>query len=306
MAGKARINNAEAEAANEIYKVARDQADIEIAKLEEKQTLIAQAHEMIGRIQGVEMLAKMATVSTLIWLRDVKAAKIYRDLPEIGTWDDFCKYLKKDRRTVDEDLQNLATFGEEFLETVASLQVGYRDLRKLRQLTHDGTIQITDDAIEISGERIPLDAEHKEDLQAAIEKVVEEQAALKDELKAQQKAHDRVQEDTRKSMVKLQKEMDKLSRDARAKDLSPEEDAFLQRIENLATSFQGYLLQIRGLVDAEEVPGVRAKAALVAFLHQARMELNAYHDTAYDRHAAPGMAPEEEWVPPFERERQDS
>jgi len=182
------------------------------------------------------------------------------------------------------------------------LQVGYRDLRKLRQLTHDGTIQITDDAIEISGERIPLDAEHKEDLQAAIEKVVEEQAALKDELKAQQKAHDRVQEDTRKSMVKLQKEMDKLSRDARAKDLSPEEDAFLQRIENLSTSFQGYLLQIRGLVDAEEVPGVRAKAALVAFLHQARMELNAYHDTAYDRHAAPGMAPEEEWVPPFERE----
>lgn len=306
MAGKARVDDSRMDAANEIYRVAKAEAASEIEKMKEREGLIAQSHEMIGRIQGVEMIAKMATVSTLIWLRDVKATKIYRDLPNIGTWDDFCKYLKKDRRTVDEDLQNLATFGEEFLETVASLQVGYRDLRKLRQLTHDGTVQVTEDAIEISGQRIPLDADHKEDLQAAIEWVIEQQSQTEAELEAQKKAHSRVQEETHKSMVKLQKDMDKLSRDARAKDLSPEEDAFLQRIENLSTSFQGYLLQIRGLVDAEEVPGVRAKAALVAFLNQARMELNAYHDTAYDRHAAPGMAPEEEWIPPFERERQDS
>jgi DNA-binding NarL/FixJ family response regulator len=270
--------------------------------MKEREQLIAQSHEMIGRIQGVEMIAKMATVSTLIWLRDVKAAKIYKDLPNIGTWDDFCKYLKKDRRTVDEDLQNLATFGEDFLETVASLQVGYRDLRKLRQLTHDGTIQVIDDAIEISGERIPLDADHKEDLQAAIEKVIEEQAVVKEELKAQKKAFDRVQDDTRKSMVKLQKELDKLTDQAAMKELSPEEDAVLQQIDNLHTTFMGYLLQIRTLVDAEDIPGPRAKSALIAFLNQARMELNAYYDTAYDRHAAPGMAPEEEWVPPFERD----
>jgi len=302
--GRKQSNDERIEAVAEIYDVAKAEANQEVARLKEREQLIAQSHEMIGRIQGVEMIAKMATVSTLIWLKDVKAAKIYRDLPGIGTWDDFCKYLKKDRRTVDEDLQNLAAFGEDFLETVASLQVGYRDLRKLRQLTHDGTIQVIDDAIEISGERIPLDADHKEDLQAAIEKVIEDQAALKDELSAQGKAHERVQKETHKSMVKLQKDLDKLSREARAKDLSPEEDAFLQQVENLSTTFQGYLLQVRSLVDAEEVPGVRAKTALVAFLNQARMELNAYYDTAYDRHAASGMAPEQDWIPPFERSKQ--
>lgn len=306
MAGKARINNAEVEAANEIYKVAREQADIEITELKLRQPLIAEAHEFVGRIQALEFVGKVTTVGTLVQLAKIKESKVYKDLPNIGTWEEFCNYLGKSRQKVDEDLITLADLGEQFLTTCQQFSLGYRDLRKLRQLTHGGTIQITDDAIEISGERIPLDAEHKEDLQAAIEKVIEEQATLKDELKAQQKAHVRVQEETHKSMVKLQKDMDRLSRDARAKDLSPEEDAFLQRIENLSTSFQGYLLQIRGLVDAEEVPGVRAKAALVAFLNQARMELNAYHDTAYDRHAAPGMAPEEEWIPPFERERQDS
>ena len=231
MAGKARVDDSRMDAANEIYRVAKAEAANEIAELKEKQAMIAQAHEIIGRVQANTLMAKFANVSNLVHLKNIKESKIYRDLPMVGTWDKYCEYIGLSRQKVDEDLANLAAFGEDFLTTCQQFSLGYRDLRKLRQLTHGGTIQITDDAIEISGERIPLDAEHKEDLQAAIEKVIEEQATLKDELKAQKKAYDRVQEDTRKSMVKLQKDMDRLSRDARAKDLSPEEDAFLQRID---------------------------------------------------------------------------
>jgi hypothetical protein len=139
----------------------------------EREKLIAQCHEAIGRIQGVEMLSKMATVASLVWMRDMKAAKTYRDLPGIGTWDKFCEYLGKDRRTVDEDLQNLSIFGEQFLETVASLQVGYRELRKLRQLTHDGAVIIEGECLRIADESpIPIDQNHAEELQAAIERII--------------------------------------------------------------------------------------------------------------------------------------
>lgn len=271
---------------------------------EERETLIAQAHEIIGRVQANTLMTKFANVSSLVHLKNIKDSKIYRDLPMVGTWDKYCEYIGLSRQKVDEDLANLAAFGEDFLLTCQQFSLGYRDLRKLRQLTHDGTVQVTEDAIEISGQRIPLDADHKEDLQSAIEWVIEQQSQTVVELEAQKKAHARVQEETHKSMVKLQKDLDKLTREAKAKDLTPEEDAVIQQIENLQTSFLGYLLQVRSLVEADDIPGTRAKAALVAFLNQARMELNAYYDTAYDRHAAPGMAPEEEWIPPFERQQE--
>jgi len=304
MAGKSKAHSTEAQAANEIYEVARADADREIEKMKEREGLIAQCHEIIGQFRAVKMISKFADVSSLVWLKQIKDSKIYKDLPGIGTWEEFCGYLGVSRQKIDEDILNIEAFGQEFLTTVSSLRVGYRDLRKLRRLTHDGTVQVVDDAIEISGERIPLDSEHREDLQAAIEWVIDQLSATESEIKAQKKAHDRVQEDTRKSMVKLQRDLDRVAREAKQKDLTPEEDAFLQQIENLQTTFMGYMLQVRSLVDADEVPGPRAKSALIAFLNQARMELNAYHDTAYDRHASPGMAPEEEWIPPFQRQEQ--
>ncbi len=133
---------------------------------------IASCHEAIGRIQAAGAFRKLATVSELVWLKDMKETKVYRDLPMVGTWDKFCAYLGKDRRTVDEDLQNLAAFGEDFLETSRQLSIGYRELRTLRQLTHDGAVVIEGDCLVIDAESIPIDQEHAEELQAAIERII--------------------------------------------------------------------------------------------------------------------------------------
>jgi hypothetical protein len=123
---------------------------------------------MVGQIRAADAFGKFANVSSLVWLQQVKETKIYKDLPDLGTWENFCNYVGLSRQKVDLDLQNLATFGEEFLLTVSSLSVGYRDLRKLRQLSIEGAVVVGSDAVEIGGERIPLNADHKEDLQAAI------------------------------------------------------------------------------------------------------------------------------------------
>lgn len=209
----------------------------------DREQRIAECHQFIGRIQAVNMVEKLATVSTLMWLKDVKESKLYADLPGIETWDKFCESLGKSRRLIDEQLLNLQAFGADFLETVSSLRVGYREMKKLRQLSHDGAITIDAEYMVIGEERIPLTPDHKDDLQAAIESLIEQQAAMTAEVEAQKKAFDRVQADTRKTMTKLQKDLDKFTAEAEAKGLTPEEDAFVQKCENARITIDGFLNQ---------------------------------------------------------------
>lgn len=198
------------------------------------------------------------------------------------------------------DLENLATFGEEFLLTVSGLSVGYRDLRKLRQLSHDGAVIIDAEYMVIGEERIPLDADHKEDLQAAIETIIEQQAAMKNEVEAQKKAFDRVQADTRKSMTKLQKDLDKFTQQAEAKGLTPEEDAYLQKCENARITINGFLDQFDPQYNPlpnDATP--RMRAAHMQTLAWFQRCIRAAYDTAADLYGDPEM--DGGWVPPSQR-----
>lgn len=281
MAGKPRITDPDVAALESVSKMAREQADVEIAELKSKQEMIAKSYEMAGQIKAVRMMSKFGDVTSLMWLKQVKESKIYRDLPNIGTWENYCEYIGLDRHTVDQNLLNLATFGEEFLAAVTSLQVGYRDLRKLRQLTHDGTVTIDAEAVVIGDDRIPLDQDHREDLQAAIEKIIDEQAAVKAELNAQKKAFDRVQDDTRKSMTRLQKELDRFTAQAEAKGLSSDEDAFMQRLETHRTMVQGSLIALEPEEIAKEFDNLtpRMRARVIATAHELKMQALALYDT---------------------------
>lgn len=141
----------------------------------DREKRIAEAHEFAGRIQALTFIEKVATVATLVQLRQIKESKAYRDLPTIGTWDNYCEYIGLSRRKVDEDLQNLSDFGEKFLATVASFNMGYREIRQLRQLKYDGeSFQVLDDGktVVIEGETIPLGEDAAPVLESALEKLL--------------------------------------------------------------------------------------------------------------------------------------
>ena len=147
-------------------------------QVEERERSIANAYETAGIIKTLNFVGKVVTVTSLVQLDKVKKSKSYKG---IGTWDEYCEYTGLDRHSIDQQLLSLNTFGQEFLETVTSFGVGYREMRRLRQLSNDGDITIVDNCVEIGGESIPLDADHKEDLQAALERVLDEKAeALED------------------------------------------------------------------------------------------------------------------------------
>lgn len=112
-----------------------------------------QAHEILGMVKAFDFAQKLLTVSTLKLLSQVKETKQFKELDfydnngncrRVGTWEEFCLMCGLTRQKVDEDLQNLNTLGEDFLETSQRLGLGYRDLRKLRKLPEDARAEIVD------------------------------------------------------------------------------------------------------------------------------------------------------------------
>ena len=53
---------------------------------------------------------------------------------KFGTWGAFCEALGMSREKADEDIRNLSVFGNDALTAMNRCGLGYRDLRKLRQL----------------------------------------------------------------------------------------------------------------------------------------------------------------------------
>ena len=284
----------EVDTVNSIASIAREQADLEIAELKSKQAMIAECHMMLGRVQGMKLVEKFADVGGLMFLKQVHDSKIYREVPGIGTWDKFCENAGLSRQHVDERLKNIAGFGEEMTAYVSGFGLGYRDLRKLRQLTHDGVLVIDAEAVEIGGERILLDSDHREDLQAAIETIIEEQAKTKAEVVAQKKAFDRVQTATHKEVQKLQQQVDKLEGRAAVKGMTGEEDGYLNKVFTLRVGFDGYMLKMESafeeLANRDHTP--REAAALISTLDYMRMTANAWQDRAVMDIGGPGLNPQ--------------
>ena len=77
----------------------------------------------------------------------VKENKLYRALAGrksphgaenlSGTWEEFCNLLGRSVDQVDRDISNLRAFGEEALESMSRMGIGYRELRQFRRLPED-------------------------------------------------------------------------------------------------------------------------------------------------------------------------
>ncbi|MBN6075512.1 hypothetical protein HYE60_09720 [Aggregatibacter actinomycetemcomitans] len=170
--------------------------DLTLAQQQDTQALVAkqitqdkaQAHELIGMIKAFDFTQKLVTVTTLKLLNQVKESKSYKGLTlsdkegklvTVTTWEDFCITLGFSREQMDENLRNLNTFGENFLETSQRLGLGYREMRKLRKLPEDARAEIVDAEFTESAD--------KEELLEKIEELTAKHAHEKQVLEGQLK-----------------------------------------------------------------------------------------------------------------------
>jgi|AntDeeMinimDraft_4_1070355.scaffolds.fasta_scaffold00941_7 hypothetical protein len=149
-----------------------------------------QANQLLGQARTAHSFAKLSTVVTLRTLAEVKETQAYKALKgvtgtdsdgkkidDVGTWEGYCRAVGRSRQSVDEDLKNLAEFGEAALESLQAIGAGYRELRKLRKLPEDERELI------IQGEVVKV--EDKETLVDLIEEMAARHAKEKESLKQQ-------------------------------------------------------------------------------------------------------------------------
>ncbi|HHT7701617.1 hypothetical protein ACFGYE_03590 [Pasteurella multocida] len=178
---------------------------------------MAEAYEVMGTLKAFNFVQKLLTVGSLKKLQEIKETKKYKGLSvvddsgnllTVGNFADFCKACGLSDKKIYEDLQNLNTFGEEFLETSQRLGLGYREMRKLRQLPEDARAEIV--------EADYSETADKEDLIEKIEELTVKHAKEKESLEAQLKtakdnytAQARVLDNKNKRIDQLDAELEK-------------------------------------------------------------------------------------------------
>ncbi|EDU3771438.1 hypothetical protein C4O09_005017 [Salmonella enterica subsp. enterica serovar Minnesota] len=103
-------------------------------------------NQLLGQAQMADAISKFSRTVRLSKLAYVRENRLYKGLlgkktPNgsalNGTWEEFCSLLGYSKDKVDLDIQNLNTFGEEALESMSRMGIGYRELRQFRKLPDD-------------------------------------------------------------------------------------------------------------------------------------------------------------------------
>lgn len=179
-----------------------ERQELKAKQQEERETLIAEASRLTGRVEAFNVTSKFLTVSTLITLNNIKENKIYKELKGCETWDKYCNSLGFSSKKIDEDLRNLNTFGEEFLLTGQQLGFGYRELRSLSKQVKAGNLEVKDAEVIIDGEVIPLD--DKDELRDALDTLLKSKYKEIEELKDEIKNKESIIEDKEHDIKRLQ------------------------------------------------------------------------------------------------------
>lgn len=103
-------------------------------------------NQLLGQAQMADAFGKFSQTVWSSKLAYVKENKLYRALAgkkspnglELsGTWAEFCELLGVSDEKANQDISNLRTFGEEALESMSRMGIGYRELRQYRKLPED-------------------------------------------------------------------------------------------------------------------------------------------------------------------------
>ncbi|MBF2896273.1 hypothetical protein [Pseudomonas aeruginosa] len=195
-------------------------------------------NQLLGQAQMADAFAKFSLTVSTSKLAFVKENKLYRALQGkktangsqfSGTWDEFCSLLGHSRQKVDLDIQNLHTFGEEALESMSRMGIGYRELRQWRKLPEDARSALIEaskqgnkEAVEYLAEE--LIATHTKE-KAALEKQVEDLRADNEALGERMARKSRELDETVHELEKTKRRIQTMKADEAEKELRQEATA---------------------------------------------------------------------------------
>jgi len=177
-----------------------------------------QFSEAIGMLKFAQFQKKVVTVTTIKLLAELKESKKYKNLSLVGedgnpvpvtTFSDLCQAMGLSYEKVNQDIQNLSAFGEEFLESAQRIGLGYRQLRALRKLPDDDQIQVIQgEAVRTNDKEALLDL--IEDLSAKAQRDKEALAAERDSARADYRARQAALDEATQANAELREQVARL------------------------------------------------------------------------------------------------
>ncbi|MDV0623447.1 hypothetical protein RZO95_15940 [Klebsiella variicola subsp. variicola] len=143
-------------------------------------------NQLLGQAQMADAFAQFSKTVFTSKMAFVKENKIYQSLKGrsgqdgivlSGTWAEFCNLLGYTPEHANESIKNLQSFGEEALESMSRMGIGYRELRQFRRLPEDqksALIEVAKEGdktalLELAEEMIAKHAREKEELKTDLE-----------------------------------------------------------------------------------------------------------------------------------------
>ncbi|WP_155321220.1 hypothetical protein [Desulfosarcina ovata] len=181
------------------------------------------------------------------------------------------------------------------------MSVGYRELRKLRQIASDGNITVDAEFVTIGEEQIPLSPDHTEDLQAAIENLLENKTREAEEARKAANVKERQLRSKEGQLRKAEKRLATLEGKAEERGYTAAEEAYIKKVEAARVTIDGFMMDfdpdIAGTVPEDAT--ARMRAAYMTTLGYLRRVITAMFDTASDIYGDADM--DDDWLPPHLR-----
>lgn len=145
-------------------------------------------NQLLGQAQMADAFGKFSQTVWASKLAFVKENKLYRALQGksapnglvfSGTWEEFCSVLGVSDEKANQDIANLRTFGEEALDSMSRMGIGYREMRQYRRLPEDAQAALIEVAkagdkdafVDLAEEIIAKHAKEKAELNQRLDEV---------------------------------------------------------------------------------------------------------------------------------------
>ena len=178
-------------------------------------------NQLLGQAQMADAFGKFSQTVWASKLAYVKENKLYRALQGksmpnglvfSGTWEEFCSVLGVSDEKANQDIANLRTFGEEALDSMSRMGIGYREMRQYRRLPEDQKTALIEVAktgdkeafVDLAEEIIAKHAKEKEDLSQRLDETNADYEAQSEVMAKKTAELDKTKQELEKTRKRLQ------------------------------------------------------------------------------------------------------
>lgn len=295
-----KVTDAQFRAADEIYDIAKKESAAEIDRLKSEMAIEKEESRFEGILDKIDYDIAHNEFLKLLMLYRVKESKDYKKGGK--TWEQFCESRGYARRTAETLIAELKPLFDQFSAKLAGLSgIGFNKIRLLGRAIAADSAGFKDGCLVYDDQLIPLDPDHKDEIEAVIEQIKDESEKIKTEKALEVKAKDRVLKDKEKTIQKLHRTLEKLEGQAKEKGLTPAEEGFIKKVEALRLGFDGYLLQLdpdrMDDLSFDSDPTPRMRACYLAALDYMKKQILVAYEKATELYGNAIMCPEAAWKP---------